>query len=143
MAFHLDDGEHDDRTMADINVTPLVDVMLVLLIIFMITAPMLHQGVEVNLPQTVAADEIPMRIDDPLILTVKTDGNVWIRDEPVHPSKLVERLTALLQAREDKQVFIKGDRNISYGQFIEIIGLLKAGDIHHIGLVAEEIEGAG
>ncbi|MEO1088110.1 MAG: protein TolR [Acidobacteriota bacterium] len=140
MAFHLDDGEHDDRTMADINVTPLVDVMLVLLIIFMITAPMLHQGVEVNLPQTVAADEIPMRIDDPLILTVKTDGNVWIRDEPVHPSKLVERLSSLLQAREDKQVFIKGDRNIRYGQVIEIIGLLKAGDIHHIGLVAEEIE---
>ena len=63
MAFQLDDGEGDDRTMADINVTPLVDVMLVLLIIFMITAPMLHQGVEVNLPQTVAADEIPMRID--------------------------------------------------------------------------------
>ena len=142
MAFHLDDGEHDDRTMADINVTPLVDVMLVLLIIFMITAPMLHQGVEVNLPQTAVAEEIPMRIDDPLILTVKTDGNVWIRDEPVHPSKLVERLSSLLEAREDKQVFIKGDRNISYGQFIEVIGLLKAGDIHHIGLVAEQLEDA-
>ena len=140
MAFHLDDGEGDEPTMADLNVTPLVDVMLVLLIIYMITAPMLHQGVEVNLPQTVAADEIPMRIDDPLILTVKTDGNVWIRDEPVHPSRLVERLSSLLQARDDKQVFVKGDRNISYGQFIEVIGLLKAGDIHHIGLVAEEVD---
>ena len=139
MAFHLDDGENDEQTMADINVTPLVDVMLVLLIIFMITAPMLHQGVEVNLPQTVSADEIPMRVDDPLVLTVKTDGNVWIRDEPVHPTKLVERLSAILSTREDKQVFIKGDRNISYGQFIEVIGLLKAGDIHHIGLVAEEL----
>ena len=139
MAFHLDDGENDDHTMADINVTPLVDVMLVLLIIFMITAPMLHQGVEVNLPQTVAADEIPMRVDDPIVLTLKTDGNVWIRDEPVHPTKLVERLTAILSSRDDKQVFIKGDRNINYGQFIEVIGLLKAGDIHHIGLVAEEL----
>ena len=137
MAFHLDDG--DDQTMADINVTPLVDVMLVLLIIFMITAPMLHQGVEVNLPQTVSADEIPMRVDDPLVLTVRTDGNVWILDEPVHPTKLVERLGAILAGREDKQVFIKGDRNISYGQFIEVIGLLKAGNIHHIGLVAEEL----
>ena len=100
---------------------------------------MLHQGVEVNLPQTVSADEIPMRVDDPLVLTVKTDGNVWIRDEPVHPTKLVERLGAILSGRDDKQVFIKGDRNISYGQFIEVIGLLKAGNIHHIGLVAEEL----
>ncbi len=139
MAFQLDDGEHDDQSMAEINVTPLVDVMLVLLIIFMITAPMLHQGVEVNLPQTASADEIPMRVDDPLVLTVKTDGNVWIRDQPVHPTKLVERLSAILSTRDDKQVFVKGDRNISYGQFIEVIGLLKAGDIHHIGLVAEEL----
>ena len=140
MAFHLDDGEHDDFAMADINVTPLVDVMLVLLIIFMITAPMLHQGVEVDLPQTVEAEEIPMRIDDPLVLTIKTDGNVWIRDEPVHPTRLVERLGAILATREDKQVFIKGDRNISYGQFIEVVGELKAGNIQHIGLVAEELE---
>ena len=139
MAFHLDDGAEDDRTMADINVTPLVDVMLVLLIIFMITAPMLHQGVEVELPRAAQADEIPVRVDDPLVLTVKTDGNVWIRDQPVHPTQLVERLGPLLQNRDDKQVFVKGDENISYGQFIEVIGLLKAGDIHHIGLVAEEI----
>lgn len=140
MAFHLDDGESDDHQMADINVTPLVDVMLVLLIIFMITAPMLHQGVEVDLPQSAQAEEIPMRIDDPLVLTIKTDGNVWIRDEPVHPTRLVERLGALLASREDKQVFVKGDRNISYGQFIEVIGELKAGDIQHIGLVAEELQ---
>lgn len=139
MAFNLDDGNDDERTLADINVTPLVDVMLVLLIIFMITAPMLHQGVEVQLPRAAAADEIPIRVDDPLVLTVKTDGNVWIRDEPVHPTRLVERLGAILAAREDRQVFVKGDENISYGQFIEVIGLLKAGDIHHIGLVAEEI----
>ncbi|MEM6794870.1 MAG: ExbD/TolR family protein [Acidobacteriota bacterium] len=138
MAFHLDDGD-DDRTMADINVTPLVDVMLVLLIIFMVTAPMLHQGVEVNLPQTEVAEEIPLRIDDPLVLTIKTDGKIWIRDEPVHPTKLVDRLRALLDTRDDNQVFIKGDRNISYGQFIEVVGLLRAGDIENIGLVAEEL----
>ena len=137
MAFHLDSGEDDGAAMADINVTPLVDVMLVLLIIFMITAPMLHQGVEVDLPQTVAADEIPMRVDDPLVLTLRTDGMVYIRDQPTHPTVLLDRLSGILEQREDKQVFIKADRNISYGQFIEVIGLLEDGGIRNLGLVAE------
>ena len=138
MGVHLQ-GETDDTAMADINVTPLVDVMLVLLIIFMITAPMLHQGYEVALPQTVSPEEIPMRIDDPLVLSVRTDGMVYIRDEPVHPTRLLERLGAILDQREDKQVFIKGDRNISYGQFIEIVGVLNEGGIQHLGLVAEQL----
>ncbi len=138
MGVHLQ-GETDETAMSDINVTPLVDVMLVLLIIFMITAPMLHQGVEVALPQTVAAESIPMRVDDPLVLTVKTNGMVYVRDEPIHPTRLMERLGAILDQRDDKQVFIKGDRNITYGQFIEIVGLLNEGGIQHLGLVAEQL----
>ena len=138
MAVHLQ-GDSEDSSMADINVTPLVDVMLVLLIIFMITAPMLHRGVEVALPRTVAAEEIRMRVDDPLVLTINTDGLVYVRDKPIHPTVLVERLTAILAQRDDKQVFIKGDRNITYGQFIEVVGLLNQGGIQHLGLVAEEI----
>ena len=138
MGVHLQ-GETDETSMAEINVTPLVDVMLVLLIIFMITAPMLHQGVEVALPQTVAANEIPPRVDDPLVLSVKTDGMVYVRDEPIHPTQLLERLGAILEVRDDKQVFIKGDRNITYGQFIEIVGLLNEGGIQHLGLVAEQL----
>lgn len=138
MAFRIDD-EDDDREMADINVTPLVDVMLVLLIIFMITAPMLHQGMEVDLPKSTAAAEIPMRVDDPLVMTLKKDGLVYIREQPVHPSLLVDRLKGLLAGRKDDQVFIKGDRDISYGQFIEVIGLLNTGGIEHIGLVAEKV----
>lgn len=138
MAFDLGgDGEQD--AMANINVTPLVDVMLVLLIIFMITAPMLHQGMEVALPRTAAAEEIQQRTDDPLVLTVRTDGLVYIREQGVHPSILVERLNAILANREDRQVFIKGDRNITYGQFIEVVGLLHQGGIQHIGLVAEKL----
>jgi len=136
MAFRIDD-EDDDREMADINVTPLVDVMLVLLIIFMITAPMLHQGMEVELPKMQAASEIPIRVDDPLVLTLKTDGLVYLRNQPVHPSLLVDRLKTLLAGRKDDQVFVKGDKNITYGQFIEVIGLLNSGGIEHIGLVAE------
>ncbi len=138
MGVHLQ-GETDETAMSDINVTPLVDVMLVLLIIFMITAPMLHQGVEVALPQMVAAESIPMRVEDPLVLSVKTNGLIYIRDEPVHPTKLMDRLGAILDQRDDKQVFIKGDRNITYGQFIEIVGLLNEGGIQHLGLVAEQI----
>ena len=139
MAFsNGDDGP--GSALSEINVTPLVDVMLVLLIIFMITAPMLHQGVEVALPQTVAADEIRMRVDDPLVLTIKTDGLVYLRDSPVHPSKLVERLSAVLAQRDDKQVLVKGDRNITYGQFIEVIGLLNEGGIQHVGLITEKIQ---
>ena len=136
MGVHLQDESDEDTVMADINVTPLVDVMLVLLIIFMITAPNLHLGFEVALPQKVAADK---RIDDPLVLTIKTDGFVFIRDEPVHPTRLVDRLSAILAQRDDKQVYIKGDRNITYGQFIEIVGLLNQGGIEHLGLVAEKI----
>lgn len=139
MAVHLHAGDSDDASMADINVTPLVDVMLVLLIIFMITAPMLHRGVEVALPRTVAPEEIRMRVDDPLVLTIQTDGLVYVRDKPVHPSVLVGRLTSILAQRDDQQVFIKGDRNITYGQFIEVVGLLNQGGIRHLGLVAEEI----
>ncbi len=138
MGVHLQ-GETDEAAMADINVTPLVDVMLVLLIIFMITAPMLHQGYEVALPQTVSPETIPMLSDDPLVLSVKTDGMVYIRDEPVHPTRLLDRLGAILDQRDDKQVFIKGDRNITYGQFIEIVGILNDGGIQRLGLVAERL----
>jgi biopolymer transport protein TolR len=140
MAFHIG-GDPDEDAIGEINVTPLVDVMLVLLIIFMITAPMLHQGVEVTLPKTVASEDLPLRIADPLVLTVKTDGLVYIRSEPVHPSKLVERLGSLLEAREDQQVFLKGDREISYGTFIEVVDLLHQGGIRHVGLVTDRIAG--
>jgi biopolymer transport protein TolR len=139
VAFQLDSGDGEQDAMADINVTPLVDVMLVLLIIFMITAPMLHQGVEVALPRAAAAEEIQLRGEDPLVLTLKTDGMVYIRDQPVHPKILVERLNGILAQRDDRQVFIKGDRNITYGQFIEVVGLLNQGGIQHIGLVAEKL----
>ncbi len=136
MGIHLQDESDEDTPKADINVTPLVDVMLVLLIIFMITAPVLHLGFEMALPKTEATDK---RVDDPLVLTIKTDGIVFIRDEPVHPTRLVERLSAILAQREDKQVYIKGDRNITYGKFIEIVDLLNQGGVAHLGLVAERI----
>lgn len=128
--------EADDSVLADINVTPLVDVMLVLLIIFMITAPMLHQGIEVALPQA-EAEAMALRVDDPLVLSVNRDGLVYVQDEPIHPSQLIERLTPLIEARDDDTVFLKGDRELPYGQIIEVLDILHRGGIEHVGMVTE------
>jgi len=131
------DGDHRDETvLADINITPLVDVMLVLLIIFMITAPMLHQGIEVALPQA-DAEALPMRVDDPLILSVNRDGLVYVQDEPIHPSQLMERLQPLIEARGDDTVFLKGDRELAYGVVMEVLDILHDGGIQHVGMVTE------
>lgn len=127
---------HDEDVLADINVTPLVDVMLVLLIIFMITAPMLHQGVEVALPQA-QAKTLPLRVEDPLVLSVNRDGLVYIQDTPVHPTRIAERLLPLLEARGDDTVFLKGDRNVEYGRVIEVLDLLHQAGVTRIGMITE------
>ena len=132
--FHQDDDYGD---MAEINVTPLVDVMLVLLIIFMVTAPMLHQGIEVALPKA-AADSLPQRTDDPLVLSIRRDGMVFVRDTPVHPTQLVDRLKSLLQGRGDQSVYLKGDRDVPYGKVMEILDLLHQGGIQRVGMVTEK-----
>ncbi len=140
MAFGVGFGaDQDESVLADINVTPLVDVMLVLLIIFMITAPMLHQGIEVALPE---ADAEPMQldVDDPLVLSINRDGLLFIRDQPVHESQLVERLLPLVEARSDEGVFLKGDRDLPYGRVIEVLDLLQQGGITQIGMVTESPE---
>ena len=130
------DEQGDDSVLADINVTPLVDVMLVLLIIFMITAPMLHQGIEVALPQA-EAEAMALRVDDPLVLSVNRDGLVYVQDEPIHPSQLIERLMPLIEARDDDTVFLKGDRELPYGQIIEVLDILNRGGIQQVGMVTE------
>jgi len=138
MALQVGSGsfEHDDEVIAEINVTPLVDVMLVLLVIFMITAPMLHQGIEVALP-TAEAKYLPDRNESPLILSINRDGVVYFEDTPIHSSQLVDRLVPLLEARADKTVFIKGDRDASYGVVIEVLDILHAGGIERIGMITE------
>lgn len=131
------DGDHrDDTVLADINITPLVDVMLVLLIIFMITAPMLHQGIEVALPQA-DSEPLPMRVDDPLVLSINRDGLVYVQEEPIHPSQLIERLQPLIEARGDDTVFLKGDRELAYGAVMEVLDILHDGGIQHVGMVTE------
>jgi biopolymer transport protein TolR len=129
-------GGDEEMVLADINVTPLVDVMLVLLIIFMITAPMLHQGIEVALP-TAEAEPMALRIDDPLVLSVNRDGLVYVQEEPIHPSQLMERLEPIIEARGDETVFLKGDRELPYGNIIEVLDILNRGGIRQVGMVTE------
>lgn len=135
MAFNLND-DHDDPVLADINVTPLVDVMLVLLIIFMVAAPMLHQGIEVSLPRS-EAQKLPFDTQDPIVLSINRDGLVYIRDTPVHPSQLVERLLPLVEARSDEAIFLKGDREVSFGKVVEVLDLLRRGGIVNVGIVTQ------
>jgi biopolymer transport protein TolR len=137
MAFSLGNGNgDDDPVMADINVTPLVDVMLVLLIIFMITAPMLHQGIEVALPRAEAAN-LPLRTEDPLVLSIDREGDVFLRESPVEVSELVDRVKAEMASGGDDAVFLKGDRDVPYGRVIEILDLLHQGGIVHVGMVTD------
>ncbi|MCH9648069.1 MAG: protein TolR [Deltaproteobacteria bacterium] len=135
MAFQFNEG--DDQVIADINVTPLVDVMLVLLIIFMIAAPMLHQGIEVALPQS-SANPLPLRTEDPLVLSITQEGLVYLRDQPVHETRLVEQLQGMIDSRGDDSVFLKGDRDVPYGKVIEVLNLLYEGGITRVGMVTEE-----
>ena len=140
MAFISDSGGGDDRVMADINVTPLVDVMLVLLIIFMVTAPMLHQGIEVALPKA-EAENLPQHVDDPIVLTMTRNKLIYIRETPVHQTELVDRLLPLLQARGDQSVLLKADRDLPYGEIMDLLTLLNRGGITNVGMVTERRAG--
>jgi biopolymer transport protein TolR len=137
MAFSFGNGDDDDPVMADINVTPLVDVMLVLLIIFMIAAPMLHQGIEVALPRAQAM-QLPMRMEDPLVLSIDRDGKIFLRETPVEIEDLVEQIKAQTEARGDDSVFLKGDREVPYGRIVEVLDVLHRGGIVHVGMVTDQ-----
>ncbi|HET9226512.1 MAG TPA: protein TolR [Thermoanaerobaculia bacterium] len=136
MAFSFGNGDDDDPVLADINVTPLVDVMLVLLIIFMIAAPMLHQGVEVALPRA-EAQNLPMRVENPLVVSIDREGNVYLQEAQVAAEDLVERVTDQLKARGEDSVFLKGDREVPYGKIIEVLDILHRGGIVRVGMITE------
>ena len=119
--------------MAEINVTPLVDVMLVLLIIFIITAPMLVQGLNVNLPKQ-DAPSIAAESDEPLVLTLTTDQIIYLEDEPIHLELLGDRLGAAL-AGQPHPVFIKADAELPYGFVIKVLAILDKIGVEQIGMV--------
>lgn len=129
-------GSDPYEHLADINVTPLVDVMLVLLIIFMVTAPMLHQGVAVALPKT-ATTNLPSSVEDPIILSITREGLYYINESPVARGLLKERLGAFLRTRKDRTVFLKADRALSYGTVVETLDVLNRMGIENLGMITE------
>jgi biopolymer transport protein TolR len=135
MAFQHQTGDPFDH-LADINVTPLVDVMLVLLIIFMVTAPMLHQGVSVALPKTQTTN-LPSSVEDPIILSITRTGLYYINETPVARGLLRDRLNAFLRTRKDRTVFLKADRALSYGTVVETLDILNRMGIENLGMITE------
>jgi len=135
MAFQRTSGDPYDH-LADINVTPLVDVMLVLLIIFMVTAPMLHQGVSVALPKTETTN-LPSSVEDPVILSITSDGRYYINESPVARGLLRDRLSAFLRTKKDKTVFLKADRTLSVGTVVETLDVLNRMGIESLGFITD------
>ena len=121
--------------LADINVTPLVDVMLVLLIVFMITAPLLATGMRVNLPQ--AKSSQPLDPKEPVIVTVAKDGKIYLQKEVVTADALVPKLQAISQNGYDQRIFVRGDKTVAYDRVMVVMGLLASAGFTHIGLVTD------
>ena len=124
-----------NKLMSDINVTPFVDVMLVLLIIFMVTAPLLTVGVQVDLPES-AADSLP---DDqePLTISINSKGEVYIQEHKVNYQKIVPKLLAIAKNRTDTRIYVRGDKTINYGRVLEIMGLLSGSGFSKVALISE------
>jgi biopolymer transport protein TolR len=123
------------RAQSEINVTPFVDVMLVLLVIFMVTAPMMQQGLDVDLPQTTTQ---PLRVkDDPLILTVKKDGTYLVGKSAVPLPDLQAKLEALFEARGDKGLYLRADREAPYGTVVKAMAAAREAGTQQLGVVTE------
>lgn len=127
------------RAMSDINVTPFVDVMLVLLIVFMVTAPLLTVGVPVDLPETKAAsinDDV-----EPVVLSIKNDGQIYIQETPIELEAIAHRLTAIQEARgvaaEQLRIFVRGDQAINYGRVMEVMGTVSVAGFTKVALLAK------
>ena len=124
----------EGTTISQINVTPLVDVMLVLLVIFMVTAPIIQQGVQVNLPQTKASAIAGS--EEPLIVTVAKDGKIYLNDNVIGLADLGTKLTAIRKLQADKQVYLRADQDVRYGTVMKTIAEIKQAGIEKLGMVS-------
>jgi len=137
-------GQKKRRPISEINVVPYIDVMLVLLIIFMITAPLIQQGVEIELPQASANPMSPDRAE-PVVVSVDKNGDFFIDigdqpDKPVDAQLLVNRVAAVLKLKPDAPVLVRGDRAVNYGQVVDAMVLLQKAGVPRVGLVTEQPE---
>lgn len=127
--------ERGNDTLSQINVTPLVDVMLVLLVIFMVTAPILQQGVSVNLPRVQAA---ALTGDDvQLVVSVTAQGVLYLNDAVLTPVELRAKLEAILREQPDRQVYLRGDAQVPYGEVMRVMGALREAGVQRLGMVTE------
>src|SRR5262245_46653052 len=133
MAF----DEQDDDSFAQINITPLVDVMLVLLVIFMVTAPLLQQGIGVELPR-VAAKPLNTEVEQ-LNVVISRDGGVRLNNSPLSSEQLSQKLTALVQSQPDCKVALRADKTVPYGQLAEVMAVIRNAGVKKIGMVTEPI----
>jgi biopolymer transport protein TolR len=133
-------GRRRHRPLAEINVTPLVDVMLVLLIVFMVTAPLLTTGVHVDLPKSKAA---PMQQDDqkPREISIDKDGQIFLQDTHVDINTLVPKLNAISQENHDAKIYIRGDKGNSWGTMMDVLGAVGGAGYSKVGLVSNPSDG--
>ena len=124
--------------VSEINVTPFVDVMLVLLIIFMVTAPMLTEGLDVDLPQTQAVEVLPTDTDH-VVLTIKKDGAMFLDEYAASPDSLAQQLLTVVK-EQNKQLFLQADKEVPYGVVVNVMGRIKAAGIEKMGIVAERMD---
>ena len=123
------------RPLSEINVTPFVDVMLVLLIVFMVTAPLLTVGVPVDLPKTQAQSIADP--DEPLVISVNAEGQIYIQDSEVELSQLVPRLRAITESKPDTRIFVRGDKAIAYGRIMQVMGTVNTAGFQRVALIAD------
>ncbi|HSE93846.1 MAG TPA: biopolymer transporter ExbD [Methylomirabilota bacterium] len=139
MAFKLDDGDGGRRvgtTLAEINIIPLVDVVLVLLLIFMLTAPMMYRGIDVNLPRAASR---PSAVEERMVLTVTKEQSLFLNDRRVTPAGLEQALRDAFKSRTDKTLYLKADAGLSYGAVVETMDRVRRAGIERLGMVTEPV----
>ena len=134
----MNSGGNNRRFMSEINVTPLVDVMLVLLIIFMVAAPMMMQGVDVNLPKTTTKNI--KTLDEPLMLTVNKKKEIFLENHPVKLDRLELKIKKIFENRREKEVLLRADKDVPYGFVIDVMARVKNAGISKLGMVTEPLD---
>ena len=126
---------HSRKSISDINVTPFVDVMLVLLIIFMVTAPLLTAGIKINLPES--ASVLKNEKNDPVTVSMNSKGEIYIQKKKISPDDLIKKLIALKGQNKDLKIYIKGDKNLNYGKIMDLMSFINKSGFKKVALVTK------